>query len=117
MEVRERTLSSQFTVPDMECAGCAASIERSLRGLEGVDEISASVMTQKVTVHYDPQSVDEAGIVSAIRNAGYAPRKIGEAETAMGPQKAVHAASSSASDTFWKNREKLLPTLSGLLKR
>ena len=114
MEVRERTLSSQFTVPDMECAGCAASIERSLRGLEGVDEISASVMTQKVTVHYDPQSVDEAGIVSAIRNAGYAPHKIGGAETAMGPQKAVHAASSSASKTFWKNREKLLTTLSGL---
>ena len=114
MAVRERTSSSQFSVPDMECAGCAASIERSLSAIEGVDEITTSVMTQKVTVYYYPHSVDEASIASAIRKAGYDPHKIGEAETAMDIHGAVHAAPGSASETFWKNREKLLTILSGL---
>ena len=111
MAVRERTSSSQFSVPDMECAGCAASIERSLSAIEGVDEITTSVMTQKVTVYYYPHSVDEASIASTIRKAGYDPHNIGAAEAAVGPHGAVHKPSISTPETFWKNREKLLTIL------
>ena len=114
MEARETAISSQFAVPDMECAGCAASIERAVQGLDGVTTISTSVMAQKVTVHYDPQTVDEAGIAAAIRKAGYDPQKVDGAETAATLRKAGHAAEHGDAETFWKNREKVLTALAGL---
>ena len=97
MEVRDPAALSQFTVQDMECAGCVAKVERAIHNLDGVAHISTSLMAQKVKVHYHPALVDEAQIAAAIRGAGYAVERETEEET-----------------PFWKNREKLLTALSGL---
>ena len=88
-----------YSVPDMECAGCAASIERAIRELDGVSEVSASIMAQKVTLHYAPDTIDAPQIESAIRNAGYT---VGEKTGEEGET------------SFWRNPEKVRTALSGL---
>ena len=93
------TASTQFKVPDMECADCEARVDRAIRELAGIGEVSTSLMAQRVTVSYAPDTVDEGHIVAAVRDAGYM--------VASGSPEAVAA-------TFWMSREQVLTVLSGL---
>jgi len=61
----------EFTVTGMSCAGCAANVERALRKTAGVLEAVVNIATSRATVLYDPRAVAPAGLVQAIRGAGY----------------------------------------------
>ncbi|MGZ5556500.1 MAG: cation transporter, partial [Candidatus Aminicenantales bacterium] len=61
----------ELAVTGMSCAGCAANVERALKGLEGVREANVNLATAKATVLIDPGLVSRADIVRAIRDAGY----------------------------------------------
>ena len=87
-----------WSVPDMECADCAAKVERAVRGEVGIIDVTASVMSQRLTVRYDPAETSRDRIASAIRDAGYTP---GGSEDEGPP-------------SFWKDREKVLTALSAL---
>ena len=43
---------------EVDCANCAAAVERKLRELEGIESLSISFMAQKMIVHY-AEGVDE----------------------------------------------------------
>ncbi|MGB8959261.1 MAG: heavy metal translocating P-type ATPase [Candidatus Aminicenantales bacterium] len=60
-----------LAVTGMSCAGCAANVEKALKGLEGVREAGVNLATAKATVVIDPGLVSRADLVRAIRNAGY----------------------------------------------
>jgi len=60
-----------LAVTGMSCASCAGNVERALRGLEGVREAGVNLATAKATVVFDPRIVTRAGLVRAIRDAGY----------------------------------------------
>ncbi|HOV62570.1 MAG TPA: cation transporter, partial [Spirochaetia bacterium] len=60
-------------VGGMTCASCAAAVERSLRKLDGVNEASVNLATEKATVTYDQARVKAIDIREAIRKAGYTP--------------------------------------------
>jgi len=60
-----------LSVTGMSCAGCAANVERALKGLDGVREANVNLATAKATVLIDPGLVSRADLVRAIRNAGY----------------------------------------------
>jgi Cd2+/Zn2+-exporting ATPase len=87
----------QLKVPDMECAGCADTIEKAVRRLSGVEEVTTHVMSQKVTVHYVSEKIGIGEINKAIRDAGYSPDVEG----------AEHV-------SFWYNREKVCTLFAGL---
>lgn len=55
----------------MTCAACAARVERSLKKLEGVQDAAVNFATERAAVTYDPREVDAAGLVAAVRGAGY----------------------------------------------
>ena len=61
----------ELAVTGMSCAGCAANVERALKGLEGVREANVNLATAKATVLIDPGLASRADIVRAIRDAGY----------------------------------------------
>ena len=61
----------ELTVTGMSCAGCAANVERALKGLGGVIEAYVNLATAKATVVFDPGRVTRSDLVRAIRNAGY----------------------------------------------
>ncbi|MEO1146814.1 MAG: heavy metal translocating P-type ATPase [Cyanobacteria bacterium J06638_22] len=61
----------QMQIGGMDCASCAAKIERNLEQLAGVDEVSVSAATGRMTVSYDPQQVDDTFLQKRITTLGY----------------------------------------------
>jgi Cu+-exporting ATPase len=55
----------------MNCAGCAANIERGLRDVAGVSEANVNFATARATVLYDPTLIDVGRLVEAVRKSGY----------------------------------------------
>jgi Cu+-exporting ATPase len=60
-------------VSDMTCAACVGRVERAVRALPGVIDATVNLSTEAATVRYLPDTLSSAGIVAAIRAAGYAP--------------------------------------------
>jgi len=63
--------TQQMRVSGMDCASCAAKIEAALEKLVGVEEISVSAATERLTVSYDPQQITEADIQNRVERLGY----------------------------------------------
>lgn len=69
------------SIPDMECADCATRVERAIRPLSGVLDLTTSVVGQRVTVRFDSTRLDADRIREAVREAGYTagePREVDE---------------------------------------
>ncbi len=63
----------QVTLPvtGMTCANCSLTIERNLKRLEGVQEATVNLATEKASVTFDPALVREADFLALIRDIGY----------------------------------------------
>jgi len=60
----------EFRVTGMDCAACAATIERALSGLDGVRQVQVDVMRGTVRVARDAELGDD-DLTRAIRSTGY----------------------------------------------
>ena len=58
-------------VTGMTCANCAATIERNVRKLPGVNVAVVNLASEKLTVTYDPAVLDEHGIIARVERIGY----------------------------------------------
>jgi len=67
-----------LSISGMSCATCANTIEEAVGELDGVLQASINLVTEKLTVRYDPQKVRVAQIKKAVRDSGY---EVLEAET------------------------------------
>jgi len=63
----------QLTVPvlGMTCANCVASVERSAKKVEGVNDAVVNFASEKVTLTYDPALTDTQAVIERIHRAGY----------------------------------------------
>lgn len=60
----------KFSVSGMTCAACSAHVDKAVRELDGVTEVSVNLLTNSMTVEYEqPTSVKK--ICEAVSNAGY----------------------------------------------
>ena len=64
----------------MNCAGCAANIEKALKSVRGVESAGVNFATARATVIYSPKIVSPGEIEAAIVSAGYGVLKTGEGE-------------------------------------
>ncbi|HIE03812.1 MAG TPA: heavy-metal-associated domain-containing protein, partial [Candidatus Latescibacteria bacterium] len=66
-------MSTKFSLPvkGMTCASCAARVERALKDVEGVAEAKVNLATERAVVEYDPEVLDIASLVRAVRDTGY----------------------------------------------
>ncbi len=60
-----------FSVPDIHCGGCAASIKGAVGELDGVEDVTVTLETHTVDVAYDEATVPVDSIVTAIEDQGY----------------------------------------------
>ena len=60
----------KFSVSGMTCAACSAHVERAVHGVEGVDEVSVSLLTNSMVVSYDAPAT-AGSICDAVEAAGY----------------------------------------------
>lgn len=72
----------KFNVTGMSCAACSAHVEKSVRGVEGVKNVSVSLLTNSMTVDFDAPATAEA-IIRAVEKGGYG------ASSAEGGEKAA----------------------------
>ena len=67
----EKNKKAEIKVSGMSCASCALNVEKSLKNLDGVDEASVNVGTEKATIEYDPKKLNLTEMENAIEQAGY----------------------------------------------
>lgn len=48
-----------FKLEDLDCANCAAKMERAVAKLDGVDSVSVSFMAQRMAIEADEARFDE----------------------------------------------------------
>ena len=60
----------KISISGMHCGSCAGNIERSLRKVSGVKEVSVSAVTNKAFVEVD-EKTSEDEMKKAISKAGY----------------------------------------------
>lgn len=48
-----------YKLEDLDCANCAAKMERSVQKIDGVNSVSVSFMTQRMTIDADDNRFDE----------------------------------------------------------
>lgn len=58
-------------VQGMECAACAAKIERQLKKINGVKDAVVNFAVEKVTIQYDREQVGVDNLVATITDLGY----------------------------------------------
>ena len=60
----------KITISGMHCASCAGNVERSLRKVQGVKNVSVSLMTNKSIVEVE-DNVSEDSLKQAVARTGY----------------------------------------------
>ncbi|HEY5726067.1 MAG TPA: heavy metal translocating P-type ATPase, partial [Methylomirabilota bacterium] len=60
-----------FPVKGMHCAACVGKVERSLRGVPGVDRAAVNLATERATVWLDPDRAGLPALRTAVAAAGY----------------------------------------------
>ncbi|MBQ1902091.1 MAG: cation transporter, partial [Lachnospiraceae bacterium] len=68
----------QYKVDGMTCAACVAHVEKAVKSVEGVEEVSVSLLTNSMGVS---GNADAASICKAVENAGYHAEKKGAEKT------------------------------------
>ena len=60
-----------FDVRGMTCSACSAHVEKSVRKLEGVKDVSVSLLTNSMEVDFDAAKVTPDDICRAVASGGY----------------------------------------------
>lgn len=60
-----------FKIEGMTCAACAKAVERATKKLEGVEESSVNLATEKLSISFDDSKVTVEDIQKAVEKAGY----------------------------------------------
>lgn len=60
-----------FSIFNLGCSSCSVIIERKLRKLAGIKNVSVNYVTDTVLVNYDPRRLTTEEIRSFIRGLGY----------------------------------------------
>jgi Cu+-exporting ATPase len=101
---------TEVTVPitGMTCANCVATVERTLRKTEGVEEASVNYASERALVRFDPDVVTLDGLASAVERAGYGVVLVDESE---GPGGLEEAESIARAEEIADQRRKFLTGL------
>jgi copper chaperone len=71
-----------FEVQDMTCGHCVSSITKAVRAIDQGAQVTADLATHRLQIQ--PTQSDRLQLSDAIREAGYTPVPIADAEMAVG---------------------------------
>lgn len=76
--VKEEKNINEIVIPvdGMTCASCIRAVEKGVSKLEGIEEISVNIATNRAYIKYDTDMVRISNIKNAIQDAGYKPLNI-----------------------------------------
>ena len=64
-------MKQQFSVTGMTCSACSAHVEKAVRKVEGVSDLTVSLLTNSMSVTYDETRTSPQSIIDAVTAAGY----------------------------------------------
>lgn len=64
-------MKQKFDVTGMTCSACSSHVEKSVRKVEGIQEVSVNLLTNSMQVDYDENTCTAQDIVAAVDKAGY----------------------------------------------
>ncbi|MBF8280751.1 MAG: Cu(2+)-binding/translocating P-type ATPase [Candidatus Magasanikbacteria bacterium] len=64
-------MKTTLDIKGMHCASCAMTIERHLKKTVGVQGAVVNIATEKASVEYEPDKINEDGLITAVRGVGY----------------------------------------------
>jgi len=79
--------NEELMITGMSCASCAAAIERTVKKLDGVENVSVNLATNRANVTYDPAQISLTVIKKAVSDAGYGTEELGEEIPDVGEQR------------------------------
>lgn len=79
-ETEDKTVRTDIRIGGMHCAMCAAAVEKSLRQVPGIGEVSVNLASEQATISYDAKRTGPGEMKKAVEKAGY--RYLGTAEAA-----------------------------------
>ncbi len=79
-------MKQQFSVTGMTCSACSAHVEKAARKVEGVSDVTVSLLTNSMTVTYDENTTTDRAIADAVVAAGYG-ASVAAAKKAAAPEK------------------------------
>ena len=72
-----------FTVTGMSCAACSANVEKAVKRLAGVETVQVNLLTKRMAVTYNPDTVNAHTIIQTIEKIGYGAFPLSEENTAQ----------------------------------
>lgn len=60
-----------INVEGMHCENCVGKVRKALEGVKGVTSVDVSLAEKKARVVFDPASANTAGLMGAVRTAGF----------------------------------------------
>ncbi len=91
-----------FDITGMTCSACSARVEKAVRQVEGVAEVSVNLLKNSMSVAFDENGVSPDGIAEAVRRAGYGARP-----RAAGGERGKKTADAAAEDGLRDMRRRL----------
>lgn len=67
------TMEKTLTIPAIHCESCVRTVERTLKGLAGVQVAGVDVATKRVRVQFEESSVSLDQIREALDQVGFSP--------------------------------------------
>ena len=64
-------LDEKYLITGMSCAACSARIDKAIRSLKGIKEVSVNLLTNSMVVSYDEKYLNSEKIIKAVTKAGY----------------------------------------------
>jgi Cu+-exporting ATPase len=67
------TKTLELGVQGMTCASCVGRVERGLNKVEGVENATVNLATERATVQYDPALTSPQALLDSVKDTGYQP--------------------------------------------
>lgn len=64
-------MKQKFDVTGMTCSVCSSRVEKCVRRLDGVNDVSVNLLTNSMQVEYEEKLISEDRIIDAVVRAGY----------------------------------------------
>ena len=64
-------MKQKFNISGMSCSACSANIDKSVRQINGVNDVNVSLLTNQMEVDYDENLIDENIIMHNVNSIGY----------------------------------------------
>ena len=64
-------MKQKFDVTGMTCSACSSRVEKCVRRLDGVKDVSVNLLTNSMQVEYEEGDTSDEKIIDAVVHAGY----------------------------------------------